>query len=257
MKVAIFIPCIVEKLFPKTGMGMVKLLESEGCELVFPKGQTCCGQPFSTTGNLPEELKLAQHMVEVFSKAEYDYIVGPAAACTSEIKSYATLLKDNNYSENLVKNAQKMDSVTYELVEFLTDILKIKKLKKPVKFPHKVGIHHSCTGTAKHALSNPKEMKNDFFSKPKQLLDMVEGIETTLPSCDGVCCGFGGLFSNFEGDVSATMGLEKIQHHIDTGAEYITSTDNSCLMHLDGLIKENGLNIKTLHIAQILSGIGE
>jgi L-lactate dehydrogenase complex protein LldE len=141
---------------------------------------------------------------------------------------------------------------TTDLVEFLHDILQVKSL--PAKFPHKVSVHNSCHGVRELGLSSPSERNVPHFNKIIDLLQLVEGIEVVEPERPDECCGFGGMFSVEETAVSTRMGLEKVRRHIATGAEYITGPDSSCLMHMQGVARKQGItDIQFIHVAQILA----
>ena len=141
---------------------------------------------------------------------------------------------------------------TTDLVEFLHDILQVKSL--PAKFPHKVSVHNSCHGVRELGLSSPSERNVPKFNKIIDLLQLVEGIEVVEPERPDECCGFGGMFSVEETAVSTRMGWEKLRRHIATGAEYITGPDSSCLMHIQGVARKQGIaDIQFIHVAQILA----
>ncbi|MGB8069457.1 MAG: (Fe-S)-binding protein, partial [Pseudolabrys sp.] len=150
-------------------------------------------------------------------------------------------------------DAQKVRRNTYELVEFLHDVLKVQAFPW-AEFPHKVGLHNSCTTLRKLRTAKASEIDEPFFSKPVDLLRKVRGIEFVAPSRPDECCGFGGTFSIFEEPVSAKMGYDKVADHHDAGAKYIVSADMSCLMHQKGCAERLGLDIRFIHIAQILNG---
>jgi L-lactate dehydrogenase complex protein LldE len=139
----------------------------------------------------------------------------------------------------------------YELVEFLTDVLKVEKLD--AVFPHKVGVHHSCHGLRGLHLAQMSELNAAPFSKPQQLLNMVQGLEQIKLDRPDECCGFGGTFCVAEEAVSVKMGKDRVTDHTKNGAEYVTSSDLSCLMHLEGILHRNKSSVKVLHIAEILN----
>ena len=139
----------------------------------------------------------------------------------------------------------------YDICEFLYDIVKVKELK--AEFPHKVSIHNSCHGVRELYLSSPSERNIPYFSKLRDLLSLVKGIEIFEPKRIDECCGFGGMFAIEEPEVSVCMGQDKVKDHMSTGAEYITGADSSCLMHMEGVIKRDNLPIKTIHIVEILA----
>ena len=153
----------------------------------------------------------------------------------------------------LGKKAEQCEAVgkTVDLVEFLHDVVKVDHL--PSKFPHKVSVHNSCHGVRELGLSSPSERNVPRFNKIIDVLKLVEGIEVVEPERPDECCGFGGMFSVEEQAVSLQMGIDKVKRHMATGAEYVTGPDSSCLMHMQGVAEKQGLDIKFIHIAQILT----
>jgi L-lactate dehydrogenase complex protein LldE len=174
------------------------------------------------------------------------YIVGPSGSCVLHVKEH---LKDDTreYDASFIK------SRIFELTEFLTDVLQVKNLN--ASFPHKVGLHTGCHGQRGLHLSSMTELNKPSFSKPEQLLHMVNGLELTKPKRSDECCGFGGTFCVTEEAVSVKMGKDRITEHEANEVEYITGGDVSCLMHLEGILKRKGSNIKTIHIAEILNSV--
>ncbi|MCA9088560.1 MAG: (Fe-S)-binding protein [Planctomycetaceae bacterium] len=244
MKVALFVPCYVDQFYPDVAMATLELLESLGCEVEFPEAQTCCGQPMANTGCLDDARPLAKRFVEIFG--DYEAIVCPSGSCTSMVTHhYHDLLGDDPAYEALRKK-------TYELTEFLVDVLKVESL--PARFPHKVGLHNSCHGLRELRLGSCSERMLPAFSKAKQLLDMIEGVELVTLTRNDECCGFGGTFAVSEEAVSCMMGNDRIHDHQQAGAEVITAGDMSCLMHLDGLMHRQKLPLRVMHLAQILVG---
>ena len=242
MQVALFIPCYVNAVFPEVGMASLHLLQQLGVDVVYPKGQTCCGQPMGNAGFEQEARHLAEHFHQLFG--QYDYVVGPSASCVSFVRDhYNTLLPDH---------ACKAQKGVYEIWEFIHDIIRPTRLD--VSFPHKVSIQNSCHGVRLLGLSSPSEKNVPYYNKLRNLLSLVNDIEIVEPERRDECCGFGGMFAVEEHAVSGQMGRDKVMRHVNTGAEYIVGADCSCLMHQNGIIAREKLNIKTLHIAQILSG---
>jgi L-lactate dehydrogenase complex protein LldE len=160
-------------------------------------------------------------------------------------------VKDHLHSHKDEVAATEIRGRIYELVEFLTDVLKIEKLD--AHFPHKVGVHQSCHGLRGLHLAQMSELVSQDFSKPKKLLGMVSGLELTELDRVDECCGFGGLFCIAEEAVSVKMGKDRITDHTKNGAEYITSPDLSCLMHMEGIMHRNKSKVKIIHIAEILN----
>jgi L-lactate dehydrogenase complex protein LldE len=243
MNVGLFIPCYINAIYPEVGVATYKLLRSLGIEAAYPINQTCCGQPLANAGFEKDTVSLALHFDEIFE--QYDYVVAPSASCVAFVKeNYSRILKP---SGRLCQTKGKI----YDVCEFLHDILKVDKLQ--AKFPHKVSVHNSCHGVRELRLSSATELNIPRYSKLKNLLSLVEGVEVFEPQKVDECCGFGGMFSIEEPAVSVCMGQDKLKNHIATGAEYITGADSSCLMHLQGIVKREKLPVQFIHIVQILS----
>jgi L-lactate dehydrogenase complex protein LldE len=244
MKVGLFIPCYVDQFYPQVGIATLQLLEKYGCEVVYPAGQTCCGQPMANSGF--EHLTKGTNELFVKNFQEFDYIVCPSGSCVLHIK-------DHLHSEHAAEPdpAVGIRKKIYELVEFLTDILKIDRLE--AKFRHKVGLHQACHGQRGLKLSQMSELVAAPFSKPEHLLKMVQGIELIELDRKDECCGFGGTFCVAEEAVSVKMGKDRVADHLHHGAEYITGADMSCLMHLEGILRRQKSKTQVKHIAEILN----
>ena len=232
----------MDALYPEVGVSTYKLLRSLGIDVDYPEKQTCCGQPMGNAGFQNMAKPLAKSFDELFH--DYDYVVAPSASCAAYVRFFhpGILGKDH-----VCEAAGK----TVDLVEFLHDIVRVQSL--PSKFPHKVSVHNSCHGVRELGLSSPSERNVPQFNKIIDLLKLVEGIEIFEPERKDECCGFGGMFAVEEPAVSTRMGQDKIRRHIETGAEYITGPDSSCLMHMQGIARKEGTPIKFIHIAEILS----
>jgi L-lactate dehydrogenase complex protein LldE len=245
MQVALFVPCYIDDLYPEVAMATLKVLEKVGCKVIYPKEQSCCGQPFLNNGLLDEARKLADRFVDIFDG--YDAIVAPSSSCISAVKHrYEGVTTDRRYPQ--------LRSKVYELCEFLHDMIGVEHLKFDTAFPHRVGLHNSCHGLRELDLASPSELHIPHFSKIKSVLSKVEGIELFEPSRDE-CCGFGGTFSTGEAAVSAMMGRDRIADHLRNDIEYITGVDNSCLMHMEGLAKRDDTQVRFIHVSQILAGV--
>lgn len=242
MTAALFIPCYVNQLYPDAAIATLQLLEKLGVTVVYPTAQTCCGQPMANSGFEYLGAECDELFVRNFS--EFDYIVAPSASCVLHVK-------DHLHSKANPQAATEIRGKIFELVEFLTDVLKVEKLR--ARFPHRVGIHHSCHGLRGLRLSQMSELNAPPFSKPERLLNMVEGLELISLDRPDDCCGFGGTFCVSEEAVSAKMGKDRVADHEKNGAEFITSSDLSCLMHLEGVLNRKKSGVKVLHIAQILN----
>ena len=241
MKIGLFIPCYVDALYPEVGVSTYKLLKSLGLDVDYPEKQTCCGQPMGNAGFERMAVPLAEKYDQLFSG--YDYVVAPSASCAA----YVRLFHPNLMKERECVAAGK----TMDVVEFLHDVMKVDRL--PSKFPHKVSVHNSCHGVRELGLSSPSERNVPRFNKIIDLLRLVEDIEIAEPERPDECCGFGGMFAVEEQAVSARMGLDKVRRHIATGAEYVTGPDSSCLMHMQGVAQKQKLDIKFIHVVQILA----
>ena len=240
MKIGLFIPCYVDAIYPEVGVATYKLLKHLGLDVTYPEGQTCCGQPMANAGFETQSIPLASKFEDKFKG--FDYIVAPSVSCTAFVRiNYPRLL---NHECITAKKAM-------DVVEFLHDVVKVKQ--KLGTFPHKVSLHNSCHGVRELGLSSPSEMHVEKFNKIKDLLSLVDGIQIVEPERPDECCGFGGMFSVEETAISAQMGKDKVERHIATGAEYVTGPDCSCLMHMAGVARKQGLKIDFKHVVEILA----
>lgn len=242
MKIGLFIPCYVDALYPEVGVATYKLLKSLGLDVAYPLDQTCCGQPMANAGFENMAGKIADSFDEKF--AGFDYVVAPSASCTAFVKLYHPRLAKGNHE--CLTSKKIMD-----VVEFIHDVVKPSSLT--ASFPHVVSVHNSCHGVRELGLSSPSERNVPQFNKIIDLLRMVDGITIREPERKDECCGFGGMFSVEEPDVSTRMGEDKIARHMATGAEYITGPDSSCLMHMQGIARKENKPIKFIHVVQILA----
>jgi L-lactate dehydrogenase complex protein LldE len=198
----------------------------------------------ANTGCAHEAGELAKRFLKIFK--DYDYIVAPSGSCVAMVReNYAQFLEGEEGFEHLRTH-------TYELVEFLHDVIKPTSMN--ASFPHKVGIHNSCHGHRELGMASMSERNLPEFSKVKDILSLVEGIEFVTLKRNDECCGFGGTFCVSEDAMSAAMGIDRVNDHLSAGAEVMTGIDMSCLMHMQGIIDRDKLPIKTMHIAQILAG---
>ena len=236
MRVQLFIPCFVDQLYPQTAFNMVKLLEKANCEVVYNSNQTCCGQPAFNAGFWDESRAVCSKFMKDFEGA--DYIVAPSASCVGFVRNYYTKLFDNSARHNQVKDLGKR---IFEFSEFLTGILKIVYFGAELNA--KVTYHDSCAAL--------RECK--IKEGPRKLLAQVKGLELLEMNDVETCCGFGGTFAVKFEPISIAMAEQKVNNALATGAEYIISTDLSCLLQLDGYIKGKGLPVKTMHIADVLA----
>lgn len=244
MQVGLFIPCYVDQFYPDVGLATVELLQRFGIEVDYPEDQTCCGQPMANTGCTDDARPLAERFLQVFGK--YEYVVGPSGSCVAMVRRH--------YDELLhgVPGFEELKSRTFELCEFLTDVLKVERIEG--RFPYRVGLHQSCHGLRELRMGSSSEIVGPSYSKARRLLESLEGIELVDLSRPDECCGFGGTFAVSEEAVSCMMGLDRIHDHEQAGAEVMTAADMSCLMHLSGLIRRQQKPLGVMHIAEILAG---
>lgn len=236
MKIQLFIPCFVDQLYPQTAFNMVKVLEKACCDVQYNTNQTCCGQPAFNAGFWKDAKDVATKFMKDFDGT--DYIVAPSASCVGFVRNYYSGLFENSSLHNNVKDISKR---IFEFTEFLTDVLKIDNYGAVLNA--KATYHDSCAALRECKI---KEGPRKLLKKVKGL-EMVEMIETET------CCGFGGSFAVKFESISIAMADQKVRHAVDTGSEYIISTDLSCLMHLDGYIKKKNFPLKTMHIADVLT----
>lgn len=242
MRVGLFIPCYVDQFYPGVAIATLQLLEKLGVEVVYPKNQTCCGQPMANSGFQSMSKGCSDLFIKNFN--EFDYIVSPSGSCV-------LYLREHLHGEGHQHQADDLGNKVYELTSFLTDVLRVENLT--ASFPHKVGMHQSCHGQRGLHLSSMSELVAPDFSKPGSLLSMVKDIEMIELDRIDECCGFGGTFCVTEEAVSVKMGKDRVADHLLHGAEYITGADMSCLMHMEGILKRQGSKVKVIHIAEILN----
>jgi L-lactate dehydrogenase complex protein LldE len=236
MKVQLFIPCFIDQLFPQTAFNMVKVLEKARCDVSYNTNQTCCGQPAFNAGFVSEAKAVGAKFLKDFDTV--DYIVAPSASCVGFVRNYYPKIFENTSVHNQVKDLGKR---VYEFTAFLTDVLKIENYGASLNA--KATYHDSCAAL--------RECK--IKEGPRKLLSNVKGLELIEMEDNETCCGFGGTFSVKFESISVAMADQKLTNALATQAEYIISTDLSCLMQLNGVIKNKNLPIKTMHIADVLA----
>jgi len=236
VNVHVFIPCFIDQLYPTAGFNTIKVLEKAGCTVTYNQDQTCCGQPAFNAGYWGESREVCNKFINDFSGA--DHIVVPSASCTGFIKNYYSKIYDNASNQKDIKGLQ--DKV-YELSDFLVNVLNIQDLG--AQFDGVATYHDSCAALRECKIKN----------EPRQLLEKVKGLKLIELQDNETCCGFGGTFAvKFEG-ISVAMGEQKVQNVVKTNADYLISTDLSCLMHIGGVMEKMDLPIKSLHLADVLA----
>ena len=235
-RVSLFVPCFVDQLTPEVAVDTVKLLRRLGYEVDFPEDQTCCGQPAFNTGYWSETRPCAEKFLHVFRDAEF--VVCPSGSCTTMVRNfYPELLASAPFRSEAIALGQR----TFELSEFLVKIA--GKTDVGATFPHTVTYHASCHGLRELGLRD----------EPRQLLRQVRGLKLLDMLRSDECCGFGGTFATKFPDISVAMGNSKADSIAVTGAEFVTATDSSCLIHLQGILDKRNAQVRTIHLASILA----
>ena len=248
MRVALFVPCYVDQLWPEVGLAALRVLEKVGCVVDYDPDQTCCGQPFLNAGATAAARRLASRHLTRFAGSEA--VVCPSGSCAATVRErYREIgALDGATAEQLARR-------TFELGEFLVEELGVEDVG--AAFPHRVALLHSCHGLRDLGLGTPSERSGGVAgatSIPERLLANVRGLELAWPERRDECCGFGGLFSVRYPEVSSRIGRDRASALAASGAEYVTGTDASCLLHLDGICRREGLDLRPIHLAEILAG---
>ncbi|MET8540759.1 (Fe-S)-binding protein [Kitasatospora sp. NPDC004799] len=239
MRIALFITCFNDTLFPDTGRAVVTVLERLGHRVEFPQEQTCCGQMHFNTGYRPEALPLVERFARTF--ADYDAVITPSASCAGMIRENHSVLAERLGSSRLRTEVSELAPRVHEFTEFLTDVLGVTDVG--ARFPHTVAYHPTC-----HSLRGLR-----LGDRPERLLRAVDGLDLVgLPAADS-CCGFGGTFAVKNAETSGAMLADKAQAVLDSGAEVLCAADNSCLLHIGGGLSRQGSGVRTLHLAEILA----
>jgi L-lactate dehydrogenase complex protein LldE len=239
MRVALMVTCINDAMFPETGKAVVRLLRRLGVDVDFPAGQTCCAQPMVNTGYLDEAVPVVRTFVEAF--AGYDAVVTPSGSCTGCARHQHAIVARRSGDPGLVAAVAQVSPTVYELSEFLVDVLGVEDVG--AYFPHTVTYHPTC-----HSLR-----MLGVGDRPTRLLSHVRGLRLReLPAAEQ-CCGFGGTFAVKNADTSVAMGADKARHVGETGAEILVAGDNSCLMHVGGMLSRQRSGVRVMHLAEILA----
>ena len=241
-QVDIFIPCFVDQLYPRTALSMVKVLEKVGCQVHYNPAQTCCGQPAYNAGYQAESRDIADKFLTDFAppaSSEMRYVVSPSASCVGMVRNAYSALFAGSAEAGRCRGVQAR---TYELTEFLTEVLGISAIPGAA-LAGRYTYHDACSALRECGIREG----------PRRLLDGVAGLTRVEMAETSTCCGFGGTFAvKFEA-ISVAMAQQKVEHALATGADYIVSTDVSCLMHLEAYIRREKLPIQTRHIADVLA----
>jgi L-lactate dehydrogenase complex protein LldE len=247
LRVALFITCVNDTLYPRTGRAVVTLLERLGVRVEFPQAQSCCGQPQFNTGYRHETEPLVRRFARAFR--DYDHIVTPSGSCVAMVRDNYPRIGARAAAEgrgdDLAEAAAEVVPRTHELTEFLVDVLGVTDVG--AYYPHAVTYHPTCHGLRMLRLGE----------RPRQLLERVKGLELIdLPGAEE-CCGFGGTFSVKNAAVSAAMGADKARNITGTGADAVCTVDNSCQLHIGGTLARLDSPVRPVHIAEILASTEE
>jgi L-lactate dehydrogenase complex protein LldE len=239
MKVALMVTCVNDAMFPETGKAVVRLLRRLGVDVEFPAAQTCCAQPMVNTGYLDEAVPVVRTFTGAF--AGYDAVVTPSGSCAGSARHQHALVARRSGDPALQAAVAGTSPKVYELSEFLVDVLGVEDVG--AYYPHTVTYHPTC-----HSLR-----MLGVGDRPTRLLKAVRGLRLVeLPGADQ-CCGFGGTFAVKNADTSVAMGSDKARHVRETGAEVLVAGDNSCLMHVGGLLSRQQSGVRVVHLAEILA----
>jgi len=244
-RVALFVTCMVDLIYPAVGLATVELLERHGVEVIFPEEQTCCGQPAYTAGYQDEARQLAERFLDIFeplvNSGQVDAIVVPSGSCATMTTHYYAALYDKASTSSFYHRAQSLAAVTFELTEFLVDVLHIDALG--AQLHGKITYHACCQLLRDLAIDR----------QPRTLLDHVEDAEIVPLAGAEECCGFGGLFAIQNAGISTAMGQRKTRNIADSDADLVAMCDVSCMAHINGLLQRQSQRCRAIHIAEILN----
>lgn len=236
--VGLFVTCLVDMMRPSVGFASVKLLEQAGCTVDAPAAQTCCGQPAYNSGDRNTTREMALNMIEAFEP--FDYVVSPSGSCAGILrKHYPGLFEDGSHER---ERAEAVAAKTYELISFLTDVMKMQSVD--AELDQKATYHDSCSGYRELGIKD----------QPRKLLGTVKGLEVTEMKDAEICCGFGGTFCVKYPDISNDMVTKKIANVEASGADLLLAGDLGCLMNMAGKLKREGSKVKVRHVAEVLAG---
>ncbi|KPK61915.1 MAG: Fe-S oxidoreductase [Gemmatimonas sp. SG8_38_2] len=248
-RVALFVTCMVDALYPGVGNAAVELLEHHGATVLIPEHQTCCGQPAFNNGYRDEARRMARHFLDVFTplieNGEVDAIVVPSGSCVAMVTRFYEILFDETKHPHDRRRAASLESVTFELTQYLVDVLGVTTVDS--RFPGHLTYHACC-----HLL---RELGID--AQPRSLLAAVEGSEIVDLAGADECCGFGGLFAVKNSELSTAMGRRKVRNIRESGADAVAVNDVSCMTHMNGLLERERCSCRAVHIAELLNAGGD
>lgn len=238
-KVGLFVTCLADLFRPTVGFASAKLIEDAGCELHVPMAQTCCGQPAYNSGDRADARALAEQAIQAFEG--FDYVVAPSGSCASMLKKhYPGLFKGDAAWE---ARAKAFSEKVFELVSFLTDVMKVEKVES--NFAGTITYHDSCSGLRELGIKE----------QPRKLLKSIPGVKISEMKDSDVCCGFGGTFCVKYPDISNVIVEKKSATIGATEADVLLAGDLGCLMNMAGKIKRQGGKTQVRHVAEVLAGM--
>ena len=238
MRVALFVPCYVDQINPEVGVSVVRVLRRLGVDVIYPEGQTCCGQPAFNSGFFDEARSVGRHFMRVFEGESFDYVVCPSGSCTTMVSHYLPFLFEDLPDER--ERSERLGGRVREFSDFLVNVMGAGDLG--ARLPGKAVFHTGCH----------QRRELGLLREPRELLEGVEGLDLVGWEKEELCCGFGGTFSVKMPAVSTAMADEKIGALERSGADTLISGDSSCLMHLKGRLRRTGHDTRVLHLAQVL-----
>ena len=243
--IGFFVPCYIDALAPQAAKASYNILRRLGVEVEVVEKAVCCGMPLGDMGYASKVCHIESQSAELLEK--YSHIVVPSGICTDQFRNEFKAIPQTREVTELKRH-------TYDIVEYLHDILQITELPWHPRFPHRVALHVGCHALRYLHEASPSELMEKEFSKLADLLNLVEGIEVCYAKRRDECCGFGGTFAIWDSPCSGLMGLDKVTDFMEEGLEYVVSGDCSCLLHQEGIARKNNIPLKAYHIAEILNG---
>jgi len=247
MRVGLFVTCLVDLVRPRVGLAAVSLLEDAGCDVVVPRGQTCCGQPAYNAGARDDAAALARQTVRAFADADVDYVVVPSGSCAAVLRRhYPELLADD---PDMAGPAKEFSNKVYELTAFLADVLDIAHLpeRTPGKNPRRIAYHDACAGLRELGIRDA----------PRRLLEKIPDLDVATIADGEICCGFGGAFCTKFPEISERLATDKCWAAEKEGATELAGGDLGCLLHLAGRLQGQGSSLRVRHVAEILAGLDD
>lgn len=237
-RVALFVACLTDQFYPRTGIAVVRILEKLGVAVDFPDAQTCCGQPFFNNGYHADAARLAKRLIEVFEP--FEAIVSPSASCTAMVREqfYELFKGDPDWRDRM----ENVRSKTFDFIEFLTHVMKVDlsryKLPEPTKFTYHYTCHQRGLG-----------MKDEAVN----LLKSLGNVDFTRMTKDDQCCGFGGTFAIKYPAISGAMVDDKMKNLQATGAQVTICNDAGCTMNISGMCNRHGVETHVTHLAEVIA----